>query len=29
MDVQIYPLAFDAHVFGPSVDETTIWLHKN
>ncbi len=29
MDVQIYPLAFDAHVFGPRVNKTTTWPHKN
>jgi hypothetical protein len=29
LDVEIYLVAFEGHVFGPSVYETTTWPHKN
>jgi hypothetical protein len=29
MDAWIYLVAFEGHVFGPSVYETLLWLHKN
>jgi hypothetical protein len=29
MDAQIYPIAFEGHLFGPNVYKAATWLHKN